>query len=226
MLPRYSRNIKTLSVEENESLKDCKVAVVGCGGLGGYVIEMLGRLGVGKLVAIDGDVFEESNLNRQILSDSYSLGIKKAERAKERMGKVNPDIEVEAVTDWLTESNGRDILQNCDVVVDALDSIETRLMLEELCEELEIPLVHGAIGGWYGQVTTVLPGDRTLSRFYKGKSMQGIEKKLGNPSFTPALAASIEVSEVVKLLIKRGELLRRKILLVDLLEQEYEVIEL
>lgn len=226
MLARYQRNISTLSIEENESLKNYRVCVVGCGGLGGYVIEMLGRIGVGNIAAIDGDVFEESNLNRQILSDSESLGVKKALRAKERMERVNPHIQVEAVVERLTSSNGMDILKGADVVVDALDSIETRLMLEKLCEELEIPLVHGAIGGWYGQVTTVLPGDGTLKRFYGGKATQGIEKKLGNPSFTPALVASIEVSEVIKLLIKRGELLSKKLLVIDLLEQEYEVIQL
>lgn len=226
ILGRYSRNIKTLTVEENESLKNFKVSVVGCGGIGGYVIEMLGRLGIGKIIAIDYDVFEESNLNRQILSDSNSLGTKKVEKAQERMKAVNPHIEVQAINERLTDVNGEGILRNSDVVIDALDSIESRLMLEKLCEKLHIPLVHGAIGGWYGQVSTVLPGDRTISRFYGKNVSEGIEKKLGNPSFTPALVASIEVSEVIKLLIKRGDLLRNKILFIDLLEQEYQVIEL
>jgi molybdopterin/thiamine biosynthesis adenylyltransferase len=226
ILGRYTRNISTLSIEENDSLKNFRVCVVGCGGLGGYVIEMLGRLGIGHIVAIDGDGFEESNLNRQILSDVESMGINKAVKAKQRMEKVNPFIEVEAVDERLTNINGKEILKGADVVVDALDNIETRLMLERLCEELNIPLVHGAIGGWYGQVATVLPGDRTLTRFYGGKFSQGIEKKLGNPSFTPALAAAIQVSEVVKLLINRGELLRKKLLVIDLLEQDFEVIEL
>lgn len=226
MLGRYSRNIKTLTIEEHENLKNFNVAVVGCGGLGGYVIEMLGRLGVGKITAIDGDVFEESNLNRQILSDSNCLGLEKALKAKERMKEVNPFIEVEAIVEWLTEFNGENILKGADVVVDALDNIDTRLMLEKICEKLQIPLVHGAIGGWYGQVTTVLPGDRTISRFYGKNTSQGIEKKLGNPSFTPALVAAIEVSEVIKLLINRGDLLRNKVLFIDLLEHEYEIIEL
>ena len=200
--------------------------MVGCGGLGGYVIEMLGRLGIGHITAIDGDCFDESNLNRQLLSDMESIGVKKALKAKERMGKVNPLIEVSAVTEKLTELNGSEILKDADVVVDALDSIETRLMLENLCEELDIPMVHGAIGGWYGEVITILPGDGTLKRLYAGKAEKGIEKKLGNPSFTPALVASIEVSEVVKLLIKRGQVLSKKMLVIDLLEQEYETITL
>lgn len=226
MLERYSRNVTTLSIEENDKLKEFKISVVGCGGIGGYVIEMLGRLGIGHIIAIDHDVFEESNLNRQLLSDEESLGKGKALKAKERMEKVNPYVKIEAVDKKITELNGKDILKGSDLVVDALDNIATRVMLERLCEELNIPLVHGAIAGWYGQITTILPGDRTLSRFYLDKVEKGVEKKLGNPSFTPALVASIEVSEVVKLLIGRGEILSKKMLFVDLLEQEYEVIDL
>ena len=87
---RYTRNMETLSKEENDRLKEFKVCVVGCGGLGGYVIEMLGRIGIGHITAVDGDGFDESNLNRQILSDTYCLGKNKAVAAKERMERVNP----------------------------------------------------------------------------------------------------------------------------------------
>jgi molybdopterin-synthase adenylyltransferase len=226
MLSRYSRNISTLSIEENDSLMNYTVCVVGCGGLGGYIIEMLGRIGIGHLIVVDGDVFEESNLNRQILSDIEALGHKKAQTAKERMLKVNPLVKVDVIAERLTSSNGAGIIRGADVVVDALDSIDSRLTLEKLCEEKNMPLIHGAIAGWYGQVTTILPGDKTLTKFYKGKDLIGAEKKLGNPSFTPALVASIQVSEVVKLLINRGELLSKKILLIDLLNQDYEIVEL
>ncbi|MFZ5352454.1 MAG: HesA/MoeB/ThiF family protein [Bacillota bacterium] len=225
MLKRYSRNVSTLSVEESESLVQNRVCVIGCGGLGGYIIEMLGRLGVGHITAIDGDVFEETNLNRQLLSDTESLGMNKALKAKNRMKVVNPHIEVTAITEKLTEVNGREILKGMDVVVDALDSIETRLLLEELCMELNIPMVHGAIAGWYGQVATILPGDKVLRNYYTGKDLVGAEKVYGNPSFTPALVASIQVSEVVKLLIGRGDLLRRKMLFIDLYRQEYDTID-
>jgi molybdopterin/thiamine biosynthesis adenylyltransferase len=225
MLARYSRNVATLSIEENDSLAHKKVCVVGCGGLGGYVIEMLGRLGIGHITAVDGDVFEESNLNRQILSDVEVLGQKKAVIAKERMSKVNPLIKVYPVVERLNKENGRDIIGDAEVVVDALDNIESRLVLEELCQELKVPLVHGAIAGWYGQVSTILPGNKLLNRFYETKELHGAEKVYGNPSFTPALVASIEVSEVLKLLIGRGELLSNKMLLIDLLRQEYDVIE-
>lgn len=227
MLDRYKRNIKTLSEEENEKLKDFKVCVVGCGGLGGYVIEMLGRLGIGYITVVDGDVFDESNLNRQILSDESSLGMNKAEKAVKRMEKVNSNIEVTAVKEMFTEKNGKEILEDHDVIVDALDSIDVRLLLQNLCEELNIPLVYGAIAGWYGQVSTILPGDRTLDIIYAGQNnFNGIEVELGNPSFTPAQISSVQASEVVKLLIGRGQILRNKILFIDMLNQEYDIVDL
>jgi molybdopterin/thiamine biosynthesis adenylyltransferase len=120
-----------------------------------------------------------------------------------------------------TENNAREICLGHDVLVDALDNIPSRLVLERTAEELQIPFVHGAIAGWYGQVATVLPGDRLLSRLYGENSEPGAEKELGNPSFTPALIASLQVSEVVKLLINRGELLRNRIFYLDTLNQEF-----
>lgn len=225
-MQRYSRNVKTLSIEENESLKDFKVCVVGCGGLGGYIVEQLGRIGIGFITAVDGDVFDESNLNRQLLSEMNNLACSKAKAAEERMRRVNPLVRVISIPQRLTADNGLEIIKGHDVVVDALDNIESRLVLEELAENAGIPLVHGAIAGWFGQATTVFPGDRTLSRLYPSDASHGIEKELGNPSFTPALVASIQVAETIKVLIKRGDPLRKKILVINLLNQEYEVIEL
>ena len=225
-MQRYARNMNTLSPEENNRLKDFKVCVVGCGGLGGYVIEELGRLGVGYITAIDGDVFEESNLNRQILSTTENLGCSKAFAAEERMRKVNPEIRVVPVYKRLDMENGLDIIREHNVVIDALDNIESRLVLEKLAEAAGIPIVHGAIAGWFGQVSAVFPGDRTLSLLYPRHESRGIEKELGNPAFTPALVASLQVSEALKILINRGECLKKKLLVINLLEMEFEIIEL
>ncbi|OAA82942.1 HesA/MoeB/ThiF family protein [Clostridium ljungdahlii] len=227
-MERYVRNMKTLSKEENDNLKNFKVCVVGCGGIGGYVIEMLGRIGIGSITAVDGDVFEESNLNRQILSSTDTIGFSKAQEAKARMEKVNPLIEVKALEKMLTEDNACSILENHDVVVDALDSIPARLLLQGSCKKLNIPMVYGAIAGWYAQVTTIFPGDDTLNKIYNVDKQisKGIEKEMGNPSFTPALAASIEVSEVIKILLGRRELLRKKMVFIDLLSTEYDIVPL
>lgn len=218
---RYSRNITTLSEEENLSLKKKKVLVLGCGGLGGYVLEMLARLGVGQLTALDGDVFEASNLNRQILSTEEVLGLSKTAVAVEHLRKVNSQVQVVPLQKIFKEENAREICTGHDVIVDALDNIPSRLLLERTAEELGIPFVHGAIAGWYGQAATVFPGDRLLSRLYGDNTEPGAEKELGNPSFTPALIASLQVSEVVKLLIGRGDLLRNRIFYLDTLKQEF-----
>lgn len=223
---RYQRNMNMLSEAEINMLHKSRVCVIGCGGLGGYVIEMLGRLGVGHITAIDGDVFDETNLNRQLLSSVDVIGMGKAETAKKRMQLVNPSIEVTPVSQRVTSENGMDILAGHDVIIDAVDSIDTRLLLQDLASRLETPLVHGAIGGWFGQVTTIFPEDRTLDKLYAKSPSRGIEKELGNPSFTPAIVASLEVSEVLKILIGRGELLRKKVLYIDTFEQDYMVVDI
>ncbi len=222
---KYDRNMNTLSKEENESLKNFKICVVGCGGIGGYVIEMLGRLGIGYITVIDGDVFEKTNLNRQILSNSQTIGKSKAQTARERMKLVNPDIYVNAVFSHLNGENGMELIKDHNLVIDALDDVETRFILQDICEKLGLPLIHGAIAGWYGQVTTIFPGDKTLDFLYKKRTTKGIERKLGNPSFAPALIGSIQVSEALKVLIGRGEVLRKKILYIDTFAQEYEIVE-
>ena len=150
-MQRYIRNMNALTKEENERLQDFRVCVVGCGGLGGYVVEMLGRIGIGHLTVVDSDGFEESNLNRQLYSDTVVLGKSKVEVARERMKLVNPLVEVHDLQVRLTEDNARDLIRGHDAVVDALDNRETRLVLQTAAEELGIPMVHGAIAGWYGQ---------------------------------------------------------------------------
>lgn len=222
---RYKKNISSLSIEENERLKDFSVCIIGCGGLGGYIIEMLARLGIGHLTLVDYDVFEESNLNRQILCKEDSIGISKVEIGKNRIKEINSDVEVTFVKQELKEDNCKEIIKNHDVVIDALDSISTRFILQNSCENLGIPMIHGAIGGWFGQVCTIFPGDNTLSLIYKNGIDKGIEKSLGNPAFTPANIASIQVGEVIKILLSKGSILRNKLLIVDLLYNEYNIIE-
>ena len=223
---RYSRNISSISQEENLILNKSKVCVVGCGGLGGYIIEMLGRLGVGSITGVDGDVFDETNLNRQLLSKENTIGKSKAIEAQIRMADVNPHIKVIPIVEYLNESNAVDILKDHQVIVDALDNIPSRLILQEFSSKLNIPLVHGAIAGWYGQVSTIFPNDMTLDKIYRKDESYGLEKELGNPSFTPALISSIQVSEVVKILINRGYLLRNKLLFINTLNHEYDLIDL
>jgi molybdopterin/thiamine biosynthesis adenylyltransferase len=222
---RYLKKMNLLSQEENAMLKNFKVCVVGCGGIGGYVIEFLSRLGIGEITAIDGDIFDYSNLNRQLLSDENSIGKSKSESAKARVKIVNSDVKLNQINSFLDEDNCDQFLRNHDVVVDALDNMKTRRMVEAHCKKLGIPMVHGAIAGWYAQIATIIPGDDLLSKIYPEGVEKGIEVEIGNPSFTPALAASIEVSEVIKLLFNKGDLLRNKLLTINLLNCEFDIFE-
>ena len=223
MEKRYLRNENMLSREENLSLRDKKVVVVGCGGLGGHIVEQLSRLGVGYITALDGDVFDETNLNRQLLSNMENLGSPKAYAARDHVNKINPGVKVNGIYDFLDETNAETYLSDHDVICDALDNMNSRLLLQKYAAKLGIPMVYGAIAGWYGQVTTIFPGDNILGSIYQGESNKGIEQELGNPSFTPALVASIEVSEVLKILTGKGELLRNRFLMINTLDQEYEI---
>lgn len=222
---RYIRNKITITPEENDFLAKCKVCVVGCGGLGGYIIELLVRLGVGHITAVDGDVFDETNLNRQLLSDETVIGIEKALVAKERMHKVNSKIQVTSVVEFLNEENSDNIIKNHNVVIDALDNVSSRLILAQSCKRNDLTLIHGAIGGWYGQVSVVPPGSKILDEIYFEDDEKRLEIQLGNPSFTPSLVASIQVSETIKFLLKKGDGLKNKILAINLLNCEFEIID-
>jgi len=161
------------------------------------------------------------------LATEKNIGQPKARVAEERIRSVNSDVEVKVVTVRIDEKNGEELIAGHDIVVDGVDNIPTRLLIQSLTEKAEIPFVHGAIAGWYGQVTTILPGDRTLELFYKKSGKEkGIEQELGNTSFTPALIASLQIAEVVKLIIGRGELLRKTLLYYDTFYQETQKIQL
>lgn len=228
LLKRYLKNMKTLSEEDMKILFNSKVCVVGCGGLGGYIIEMLGRIGIGYITAIDGDDFDETNLNRQLVSHTGNIGQSKAEEAMKRMKLVNPHITVKPVKEMLNEENALVLLRDHDIIVDALDNISSRRILKHYSSILNIPMVHGAIAGFYGQVSTIYPNDKTFDYIYPSDDNvnKGIEIELGNPSFMPPLVASIEVAEVIKILTKKGNLLRNKALFIDLLSNSFEIVDL
>jgi len=228
LLPaRYQRNREMLTTGQQLRLFRSQVAVIGCGGLGGYIIEELARLGIGKIIAIDPDIFVEHNLNRQLFSSPRNLGRAKVEATAARIAEINPAVTLVPRQERFTRDNGPGLLEDANVAVDALDSVSARLELADVCDDRGIPLVHGAIGGWYGQILTQFPGDRTVQRIYAGREEgRGVEKQLGNPSFTPAVVASLEVAETCKILLDRGRWLRGRKLVLNLLDMEIEELAL
>ncbi len=220
---RYKRNL-IFTENEQANLKDKCVAILGIGGLGGYVFEELVRIGVGKIIACDFDVFSETNLNRQLLSTEINIGEFKVDEAVKRAALINSEVQIDK---WTEKGNIEALkakLGACDAVVDCLDTAGDRLSLEKICNELDLPLIHGAIDGWFGQVTTILPGDNTLEKIYKDKSEPS--QDLGNVAFTAATVASIEVSETIKVLLGKDDLLRNKMLLINLLDNDFSIVSL
>ncbi len=195
---RYQRQRDLFAGRGQLRLLQSRVAVVGCGGLGGHIFEMLIRLGVGNLLVIDPDFFVESNLNRQLLATTATLGRYKAEVARERGAMVNPVVTVEPLNRSFQSDRGVQLLASCDLVFDALDSITLRLQLADLCAKLDLVLIHGAVGGWSGQVAMVPPASGIMGRIYQRFEPEtqdgGIEGAVGNLAPTVNVVAALEVA--------------------------------
>lgn len=218
---RYLRNLDVISPEEQLRLAESQVAVIGAGGLGGNVIFLLARIGIGCMVVVDLDVFEETNLNRQALCTIKSLGNPKASEAVSAVAAANPGVQVIPYQTKLTSSNVEEMLAGSDVVVDALDNVSDRLLLQEAAKKLGMPLVHGALAGFEGWVMTIFPGDPGLRDIYGAQeestnNTESPQAVLGVPGVTPSLIATMQVMEVLKILLKRGNIIRNRMLHVDL----------
>lgn len=218
---RYIRNREIISVQEQLRLAESRVAVVGAGGLGGQVIVLLARLGIGHLVVVDRDTFDETNLNRQALCSKSSLGRPKSEVAVEAVASINPGVEVTPHRVRLDSSNAREILAGLDVVVDALDNIPDRFLLERATKTLGIPLVHGAVAGFEGWIMTIFPDDPGLKCVYGGEvgsrnDRRSPEAILGIPAPTPCIIGTLQAMEVVKIILKREKIFRHSMAHVDL----------
>ena len=226
---RYNRNFSTISHKEQEILAGSHVAVIGLGGLGGGVIEMLARTGVGTLTLVDGDVFDATNLNRQLLSREENMGVSKAREARKRILAINSTIRVNFFQAYADETNFDGMIQGADLVVDCLDTIATRFLLQEKAQRKGLPIVSGAIAGVCGQVTVIFPEDSGYELIYgekKEAQSPGVEALTGNISYCALFVASLQASECIKVLLRRGDSLRNKLLIVDLWSNSFEIVDL
>ena len=216
---RYVRNMRTFSPRDQIALLNARVSIVGLGGLGGAVVEILARIGIGKLNVIDGDRFEESNLNRQFLSTPAQMSKSKAEAAAQRIKTLNSAVAVNAHSRFLDTENGAALLRHSDVCVDCLDNLKTRFMLERLCKQIRSPLVSAAVAGASGQLTTIFPEDQGLKLIYGAEEKvppKGAETALGTVPYAVTFLAALECAEVIKVIQDKPGLLRNKLLVADL----------
>jgi adenylyltransferase/sulfurtransferase len=214
-LDRYGRQIMIPQVGEKgqEKLKRAKVFIAGAGGLGSPVSIYLTAAGVGHIRLVDHDKVDLTNLNRQIAHWTADVGRKKVESAQEKLQKLNPNVTVEALSVTISEENASELVAGCDLIVDAMDNLPTRYLLNKKAIEHEVPFFHGAVNGFEGRAMTVIPGRTACLRcLYRGPVP---ESKFPVIGVAPAVIASIQATEVIKYLVGIGDLLANRLLAYD-----------
>ena len=220
-LDKFSRQVMLEEIGYNGQLKlkNSKVCVVGTGGLGHPIISRLAAMGIGTLRIIDRDIIELSNLHRQIMFDEDDVGQVKVEVAAKKLKKLNPDCNIEALAISVNDYTAFEVIEGCDVVIDALDSVNARYALNKACVKLNIPFVTGAAVGVSGQVFTVLPKESACyfcmfpdldEDTMPTCSIEGV-----HPSIL-SIVGGIEVAEAIKIIIGKKPSLSEKILHIDL----------
>ena len=220
-LDRYSRQVmlEEIGYQGQLKLKQAKVCVVGVGGLGNPIAIRLAAMGVGKIRIVDRDVIELSNLHRQTMFNEDDVGQVKVEAAAKKLRKLNADIIIEELPVSINDYTAFDVVEGCDVVIDALDSVNARYSLNKACIEKKIPFVTGAAVGVTGQSFTILPNETAcyhcLFPALDEDSMPTCSIEGVHPSIL-SIIGGIEVSEAVKIITGKQPSLKDKVLHVDL----------
>ncbi len=227
---RYQRQMLVPEIGEKgqKRISSAKVLLVGVGGLGSPIATYLTGAGIGTLGIMDDDLVSVTNLHRQVLYSEDEVGRLKAECARDRLRKLNGDVNIVAYAERLTQDNAEDIIGQYDVVVDGMDNFATRFIVSDTCQRLGKPYVYGAIRGLEGQVSvfckgrctyrTLFPDEAyTLAMPHPGKAVLGT---------TPAVVGSVEATQVLMLVSEFGSPLIDKLWTVDLASMQSYTIEL
>jgi adenylyltransferase/sulfurtransferase len=222
---RYQRQIMILGFGEagQEKLKNARVFLAGAGGLGSPAAIYMAAAGIGYIRVIDSDTVDLSNLNRQILHWTRDIGRLKVDSAKRKLRALNPGVKIETINERITEENINSLVRDCNLIVDAVDNLNTRYILNKTALEKNIPLFHGAVAGFEGRAMTIIPGQSAcLMCLY-----QGVDIKVKSPVIgaSPAVIASIQVTEVIKYLTGIGQLLTNRFLVYDGLNMRFAEIK-
>ena len=218
---RYDRQIMIggIGEEGQEKLKRSRVAIAGAGGLGSPVAIYLTAAGIGMIRMVDHDHVTLSNLNRQVLHWEEDIGRRKVDSARAKLRHLNREVEFEGLAETITESNVSKLVTGCDVIVDAMDNIPTRYILNRCAIEKHIPFFHGAVNSFEGRVMTILPRETACLRcLYRGPVPQ---EKFPVIGVTPAVVGSIQATEVIKYLVGMGRLLTNRLLIYDGLQASF-----
>jgi len=220
-LARYDRQImvRGFGVEGQEKLKQARIFIAGAGGLGSAAATYLTAAGVGMIRVVDHDMVELSNLNRQVLHWDEDIGKKKVDSATEKLKRLNQEVEVEAIAEMVTEANISQLVAGFDLIVDAMDNLPTRYLLNKVALEKNIPLFHGAVYGFEGRAMTIIPGETACLRCVYRGVIPG--EKFPVIGVTPAVIGCIQATEVIKYIAGIGQLLANRLLIYDGLNMKF-----
>ena len=221
---RYLRQTPLFGKEGQKKLKNARILLAGAGGLGSAIAMYLASAGVGYIRIADEDVVERSNLNRQILYHETDIGICKVEAAEKTIHALNSGIEVEAVCRHIDEKSVGGLVRGMDLIIDGMDNFAARYVLNRAGLDEKIPFIHGAVNGFYGQVTTLIPGITPCLRCLVPTDPAWEKKVI--IGVTCGVIGSIEANEALKYLTGTGKLLQNRLLLWDGLLGESESIEI
>lgn len=231
-IERYSRQIvlKEVGGIGQKKLLSSKVSVIGLGALGSSTAYYLTAAGIGNLQIIDFDTVEISNLHRQILHFTEDINRNKTKSAAEKLNSLNPDCNVEIVSDRITSKNSKELLKDSDFVIEGSDNLSTKMLINDTCISLKIPFTIAGILRFHGQIMTVIPEKRTSCyRCVFGDITESDSSmscsQAGVIGFVPGILGCLEANEALKCILNIGDLLTNKILYVDLLRYSFNFIE-
>jgi adenylyltransferase/sulfurtransferase len=219
---RYKRQMALFGEEGQERLKRAHIAIAGAGGLGSPVAIYLAVAGIGTLTIVDNDMVEVSNLNRQILHSDRDLGKRKTASAEGKLRDLNPDISVRVIDTTIDATNAASLIGSADGIVDALDNFPTRYVLNDVAIMKNVPLFHGAVRGFYGQASTIIPHTSACLRCIFPKAPP--KETVPVIGVTAGFIGMVQATEVIKFLTNRGELLTNRLLIWDGMQARAEEI--
>ena len=228
---RYSRHLLLPEIGEQGQVRLLlsKVFIVGVGGLGSAVGYYLAAAGVGTLGIIDNDEVDLSNLQRQIAHSTETVGRPKVASAKSAFESLNPDVNVIPIRERLSKHNILDLIKDYDFVVDCSDNFATRFLVNDACVMLKKPLVTGAVAGFEGQLTSIIPFEGPCYRcLFEGPppDSESSPQDIGLPGFLPGVIGTLQAAEVIKLIIGIGETLKGELLIYDAMKQNFRKVRI
>jgi len=210
---RYQRQLPLIGETGQERLSTSRVLIAGAGGLGTTIATFLAVAGIGFIRIVDEDTIERNNLNRQILYREPDRGERKAEIARQRLVEINPEIEVQALCTHIDDQSIGGMVRGMDIIMDGMDNFSTRYVLNRAALRQKIPFIHGAVNGFYGQVTSIIPGKSPCLRCIVPHPPSA--DKVPIIGVTCGVIGSIQVTEAIKYLTGRGDILTGRLLLWD-----------